>query len=262
MSADCPRWAPPLLAIQFLTRIPVPGVSRLSESEARIGLGRAIAWFPLIGALVGAITAGTLLLAEQLWSRLVAVLIALIVEARLTGAFHEDAVADFCDGVGGGRDPAHARQIMKDSRIGTYGALGLTLSVALRAALIYTLSPVVAVLAIIGSATFGRLLAVIVMATTPVAPVAAGGLAKDVTANIRRRDVAFAVITSSPGLAPFAMSTPIAAVATFAAAALFLIWFRRLVMKKVGGTTGDCIGFSAYVGQLLLLLAAASILNG
>jgi adenosylcobinamide-GDP ribazoletransferase len=281
VSAGCPAWAPPLLAVQFLTRVPVPGVSRLSAEAVRVGLGRAVAWFPLIGAVVGSITAGVMVLSEQIWPRLVAVILALLVEARLTGAFHEDAVADFCDGIGGGRDAAHTQQIMKDSRIGSYGALGLGLAVALRAALMYALDPMLAVQAIIGAATLGRLLTVVVMATTPAASSAgraptdishgagsgandahsvpaSASLANDITARIRTRDVAFAFLLAIPGLLPFAYGAPLRLVCAVLATVIFLIWFRPLLIRRLGGTTGDCLGFAAYVGQLLLLMAATA----
>ncbi len=272
MKTECPAWAPPLLAVQFLTRVPVPAVSQLSEEAVRVGLGRAVAWFPLIGSLVGAVTAGTMLLASELWSPLVAVVLALIVEARLTGAFHEDAVADFCDGVGGGRDPARVREIMKDSRIGSYGVLGLTLALALRAALTYSLiaggaNVIAAAFAIVAASTLGRLLAVIAMVTTPPVPstsVVAGPtsasktLGRDVGAGVRTQDVVVALITSLPGLLPFALGASLAMLAAGATAVVFLIWFRALLMRRVGGATGDCLGFAAYVGQLLLLLAAAA----
>jgi adenosylcobinamide-GDP ribazoletransferase len=258
MKPDCPAWAPPLLAIQFLTRVPVPAVSRLPEGAIKAGLGRAVGWYPLIGALIGTVTATTFLLTQHLWPTIVAVLLALIVEARLTGAFHEDAVADFCDGVGGGKDPAHARQIMKDSRIGTFGALGLVLGVATRAALMFSLNPAIALYAIVAAATLGRLLTVIVMVTTPPAP-AATSLARDVAANIRPRDIALAAITSLPGLLPLALVQPIAFAATAGAAAVFIVWFRALVIRKVGGATGDCVGAAAYAGQLLTLLAATAV---
>jgi adenosylcobinamide-GDP ribazoletransferase len=280
VKTDCPAWAPPLLAVQFLTRVPVPAVSQLSEEAVRVGLGRAVAWFPLIGSLVGAVTAGAMLFAAELWTPLVAVILALIVEARLTGAFHEDAVADFCDGVGGGRDPARVREIMKDSRIGSYGVLGLALALALRAALMYSLiasglSVIAAAFAIVAASTFGRLLAVIAMVTTPPAPstpVDAGSaprdgsgsgpfsktLGRDVAAGVRTQDVIVALITSLPGLLPFALNAPLAMLAAGAAAVVFLIWFRALLMRRVGGVTGDCLGFAAYAGQLLLLMAAAA----
>jgi adenosylcobinamide-GDP ribazoletransferase len=258
MKSDCPAWAPPLLAIQFLTRVPVPAVSRLPEAAIKAGLGRAVGWYPLIGALVGATTATTYVVAQHLWPNIVAVLLALIVEARLTGAFHEDAVADFCDGIGGGKDPAHARQIMKDSRIGTFGAIGLMLGIATRAALMFFLDPTIAAIAIIAAATLGRLLTVIVMATTPTAPTVTS-LAKDVAANIRPRDIALAAITALPGLLPFALARPAALAATALASTLFVIWFRALVIRKVGGATGDCVGAAAYAGQLLMLLAATAV---
>ena len=272
MKTSCPAWAPPLLAIQFLTRVPVPGVARLSDDAVRVGVGRAVAWFPLIGALIGTITAGTMLLAEQVWPRLVAVILALIIEARLTGAFHEDAVADFCDGVGGGRDPAHARQIMKDSRIGSFGALGLTLALAMRAALMYSLDAAHAAVAVIAAATFGRLLAVVAMVITPPVslpthpagtsspstPLGAGELGEDLAAGVRMRDVTLAFVTSLPGLLPLAFGVPFALLYTLIAGLVFVLWFRALLLRRVGGSTGDCLGFAVYAGQLLLLMAATA----
>jgi adenosylcobinamide-GDP ribazoletransferase len=252
---DCPSWAPPLLAIQFLTRVPVPRVAALSREAVLDGLKRAVIWFPLVGSLVGAVTALTILLTEEFWPRLVAVLIAFIVEARLTGAFHEDAVADFCDGVGGGRNPEHAREIMKDSRIGSFGALALMLSLGLRLALTSLLPAETLIVAVIGAATFGRLLAVMVMAS--VAPAAvANTLAKDVGGRVPAGYAALALTLALPGLLPLAWGAPFAVLSAAAAGVLFILWFRRLLTKHVGGSTGDCLGFAAYAGQLIFLLAA------
>lgn len=235
----------------------MPGVARLSGDVVRIALGRAVGWFPLVGALVGVATAGTLLLADQIWPRLVAVLLAFIVEARLTGAFHEDAVADFCDGMGGGRDASHIRQIMKDSRIGSYGALGLGLALALRIALTYSLPPAMTAFAIIAAATFGRFLAAATLFIIPPAPMGEG-LGKDVSTAVRSRDLALAVLTAMPGVLPFAVKSPTALFSTLVAAAIFIVWLRSLLMRKIGGSTGDCLGFAAYVGQLLVLLASTA----
>jgi adenosylcobinamide-GDP ribazoletransferase len=263
----CPAWAPPLLALQFLTRIPVPGLARLSPDVVNVALGRAVGWFPLVGALVGAVTAGTMLGAEQFWPRIVAVLLALAVEARLTGAFHEDAVADFCDGIGGGRDPAHVRQIMKDSRIGSYGALGLVLAVALRAALMLSLpaSPMFVFVAIVAASTFGRLIAVVAMSTIPPAsdnaasagaPGGSPSLAKDITSVLPSSALVVAAVTAAIVLLPFALLAPLALLVAIVATAVFLVWLRALLLRKIGGITGDCLGFGVYVGQLIVLLAA------
>lgn len=252
---DCPPWAPPLLAIQFLTRLPVPGVASLSREAALDGLKRAVIWFPLVGALVGVITALTILTIEQFWPRMVAVLMAFIVEARLTGAFHEDAVADFCDGAGGGKSPEQAREIMKDSRIGTYGALALMLAVGLRLALTCLLPAATLLVAVVAAATFGRLLAVMVMAS--IAPVrAANTLAKVVGGRVSAGYAAVAFALALPGLLPLAWAAPFALLGAAAAGLVFILWFKRLLANRVGGSTGDCLGFAAYAGQLLVLLAA------
>lgn len=253
MPTNCPRWAPPLLALQFLTRVPVPGLAALSADQVATGLGRAVAWFPLVGTLVGLVTATAMAGAASIWPRAVAVALAFIVEALLTGAFHEDAVADFCDGFGGGRDADHVRAIMKDSRIGTYGALGLSLAVALRGTLLVYLDPWVASAAIVASTTFGRLVIVAAMAVIP--PAATGtGLAKDIGSAIGGRDLAFATFLAVPGLAVLAVARPLALLAAIVGAAVFLVWFRRLLLRRIGGSTGDCLGFAAYAGQLILLL--------
>lgn len=235
----------------------MPRVAYLSGEQAKVGLERAVGWFPLVGALVGVTTAATLLLVEHIWPRVVAVILALIVEVRLTGALHEDAVADFCDGLGGGRDEAHARQIMKDSRIGSHGALGLLLALSLRAALMFSLDATRAAVAIIAAATFGRLLVVIAMAV--IAPVPrSDGLATNVGAGIRGRDVGLAGATAIPGLLPYALLAPLTLLSACAVGLVFLIWFRALLLHRVGGSTGDCLGFAAYMGQIILLLAATA----
>lgn len=252
-----PFWAPPLLAVQFLTRIPVPGVNGLSTEVVRIGLGQAVGWFPLVGSLIGGITALIVLVGEGFWPRAIAVIIALIVEARLTGAFHEDAVADFCDAFGGGFTRDDTLRIMKDSRVGSYGALGLMLAVLLRTVSIVALDQAILIATIIAAATFGRLLVVILMATTTPAAVTTG-LAKDIGGQIGVRQWGLAVVLALPSLGLLGWLTPVAALVTLLGGMIFLIWFRALLIARLGGSTGDCLGFAAYAGQLILLLAATA----
>ena len=258
---DCPWWAPPVLAVQFLTRIPVPGTAGLSPDTVKIGLVRAVGWFPLVGAFVGAITAATALVAMQFWPVFVAVVLALAVEARLTGAFHEDAVADFCDAFGGGQTADDVRRIMKDSRIGSYGAVGLGLALALRAglmvAVLQSMPPVEAGLAIVAAASFGRLVVVALMVVVPAAP-AGEGLARDIASGVGWKTLALALLMALPALLPVALEAPVRLLAAFIAGLLFIFWFRRLLLRRIGGCTGDCLGFAAYAGQLLLLLAIAA----
>ncbi|UUL82848.1 adenosylcobinamide-GDP ribazoletransferase [Sphingomonas qomolangmaensis] len=256
-----PGWAPPLLAVQFLTRIPVPMTARLSREQVVDGLARAVGWFPAVGTLVGCVTAAVAVSASAVWPVPVAVVLSLIVEALLTGAFHEDAVADFCDAFGGGLTSEDVRRIMKDSRIGSYGAVGLVLAIALRAgtmiALVQALPPVEAFVAIVAAATLGRLLVVATMAAIDPAP-AGTGLAKDIGAITDMRRLGFAALVALPGLVWFAAIDPAALLFAFLAACAFLWWFRRLLLRRIGGSTGDCLGFAAYAGQLIALLAASA----
>ncbi len=257
MPTDCPWWAPPLLAVQFLTRIPVPGTDRLAPHVVQVGLARAVGWFPLVGALIGGVTAIVFVSARLIWPVWVAVLLALAVEAWVTGAFHEDAVADFCDAFGGVRSADDIRQILKDSRIGSYGAVGLGLALALRATLTVALPPTLAATAIIAAATFGRFVIVVAMATIPVAP-ARDGLAKDIGAHVGAQTVAVALLTTLPGLAMLAWTGAARLLIASAVALAFLWWLRAMLIRRIGGSTGDCLGFAGYIGQLLLLLAASA----
>jgi adenosylcobinamide-GDP ribazoletransferase len=253
-----PRLAAPLAAIRFLTRIPVPTTTTSSEQSSR-DLRAAVPWFPLVGALIGAITAAVLYAATQVWSPPVAVLLALSVEALLTGAFHEDAVADYCDAFGGGWTRDDILRILKDSRHGTYGVLGLTLAVALRAALLLSLaaSPQIQLLALIASATWGRFVIVLLMALVP--PISdRDSLAKDVAQQMSLRDLVGASLAALPGLAPWLLLDPLGALLTLLLTAAFLLWYRPHLLRTIQGVTGDCLGMACYAGQLILLLGAAA----
>jgi adenosylcobinamide-GDP ribazoletransferase len=247
-------WIPPLLAVQFLTRIHVQGLDGITAETAKAGLAKSVIWFPVVGGLVGVITAATLIAADHVWPRIIAVILALIAEARLTGAFHEDAVADFCDGFGGGTTPERIHEIMKDSRIGSYGALGMGLAVALRAALLIALPDALILPTLIASASFGRMLAVSLMVIVP--PIQATGLAKDVGARTSIGQWFAAVLLTLPFLMPLAMMMPFPVLGALAASLIFALWFRCFLLQHLGGVTGDCLGFGVYSGQILILLAA------
>ena len=249
-------WIPPLLAVQFLTRLPVPGLAGISAETAKAGLTRSVVWFPVVGALVGAVTAAVILFAGQFWPRAIAVILALIVEARLTGAFHEDAVADFCDGFGGGMTPQRIHEIMKDSRIGSYGTLGMGLAVALRAVMLVALPDGLILPALIASAAFGRYLAVCLMAIVPPF-VQTAGLAKDIGAQVGVGQWLAATLLTLPFTVPLGQMIALQMLSALAASLIFVFWFRRFLLQHLGGVTGDCLGFGVYVGQILILLTAS-----
>ncbi|MEO6717563.1 MAG: adenosylcobinamide-GDP ribazoletransferase [Novosphingobium sp.] len=247
---------PLLLAVQFLTRVPVAALlPDLTPEQARAGLVRAVGWFPLVGGMIGGVTALVLMWGEAIWPRAIAVILALIVEARLTGAFHEDAVADFCDGFGGGNSPERIREIMKDSRIGSYGALGLMLAVGLRTGLLILLPGALLAPALVASAAFGRWIAVVAMGSIP--PLDLGsGVAKDVGQRAGWSSVLLGSLAALPFCLPLGLILPLALAAAVGASLIFLLWFRGFLLRQLGGVTGDCLGFAVYAGQLIVLLAA------
>ena len=109
------------IAVQFLTRLPVPRSLNSSETD----IGKAAAFFPLVGLIVGGAAAVVFVATQKILPPQAAVLCAIIVAAFLTNGFHEDGLADSFDGFGGGWTKDRVLEIMRDSRIGTYGAVAL-----------------------------------------------------------------------------------------------------------------------------------------
>ncbi|WP_317984303.1 adenosylcobinamide-GDP ribazoletransferase [Candidatus Dactylopiibacterium carminicum] len=124
-----------LIAIGYFTRLPIP--ARVGWSAAE--LNRSARYFPLVGLLVGCACTAALWAAAQMFPPLVAVLLSMIFGLLLTGAFHEDGLADSADGFGGGWKKARVLSIMKDSRIGSYGAIALICAQLLKAGTLVSL---------------------------------------------------------------------------------------------------------------------------
>jgi adenosylcobinamide-GDP ribazoletransferase len=117
-----------VVAIQFLTRLPMPALRGFRPEW----LSASARYFPLVGVLVGAASLAVWWLASLVLPNAVAVGLMLAASLLLTGAFHEDGFADACDGFGGGTTPARVLEIMKDSRIGAYGAIGIAVMLGLK----------------------------------------------------------------------------------------------------------------------------------
>ncbi|MEI6162580.1 MAG: adenosylcobinamide-GDP ribazoletransferase, partial [Roseococcus sp.] len=180
------QWAIFLLAVQFLTRLPVPASAGFTPER----LTAAARYYPLVGALVGGLVALVYWLALLAWPPGVAVLLSIAAGLALTGAFHEDGLADMFDGVGGGLTRKRALEIMKDSRIGTYGAAALILALALKAATLAALPAEVVILALVAGHGLSRFSAVLVIATS--AYVRDHGTAKPVAEGVSRESLLIA----------------------------------------------------------------------
>jgi len=152
-------------AVQLLTRLPVPPQADFMSDR----INRSARYFPLVGQLVGVISAAILLLAAQLWSGWLPSILAVLAAVFITGALHEDGLADTADGLGGGRDAAHRLAIMKDSRTGTFGVLSLVFCTAIKLASLAAMAPWAAAAALVAGHGAARAATVVVMNRLPYA---------------------------------------------------------------------------------------------
>jgi adenosylcobinamide-GDP ribazoletransferase len=237
------------VALQFLTRVPV----RLTHWDAR-WLTDCVRYFPLVGACVGAASGAVLWGAAQLWSPGIAALLALGAGALITGAFHEDGLADSFDALGGAVSRERALEIMKDSRIGSYGALALLLVTGLRWAALTALAahnPAWAAFALVAVHALARCASVAVMVALPYAGDAEHAKAKPLAQQVPKQQLLCAFAWCLPLLAfsPWPL-LPVAA----AVALLMALWLRR----RLGGYTGDTLGATEQLAEAALLLALAA----
>ncbi|MEM6795469.1 MAG: adenosylcobinamide-GDP ribazoletransferase [Acidobacteriota bacterium] len=241
------------IAVQFLTRLQVPGHRDVEGRE----MPRATTFFPLVGLLIGLSTALAIEALSLLWPALLAVLLALALEALLTGGLHEDAVADFFDAFGGGWTREDILRILKDSRLGSYGALALFLAVLLRAGSLLELSGAELLAASALAGGLGRFMTVLFMAALPPAQ-DRPGLASDVGQEIGGRHVVAAGLWLTPALAAMAWLQPAHLALAAVLVALAAGWVYRTLRRRLGGSTGDALGCVCYLTQVAVLLAAAA----
>lgn len=237
-----------LCAVQFLTRVPVPHLVGFAPHW----IGASARWFPLVGQLVGALAGAVLLAASEVWGGgLLPALLGVGVGIALTGAFHEDGLADTADGLGGGQDAAARLAIMKDSRVGTYGLLALGFAVALRVAALAVLPPWDAAVALVGAHGVGRAIAVVAMRVTPYVRDPLEAKVKPVPQGVSRGAVVLAVASVAWTLAVLPSLAPVLAVL----AAAWLLW---LSARLIGGHTGDVLGGAEQAAETAFLLGCAA----
>lgn len=246
-------------SIGFLGRYPVP--ARFFGSEP-VPLATLAASFPLAGLLVTAPAAALLwiLLSAGVDPMLTAA-IALTVQILSTGALHEDGLADAADGLFGGRDRERALEIMKDSRVGTYGMLATMLSLLLRVLALSglfhaTLSPLTVTAALLATAALSRALMAWHWQALPAAR--AGGIAAGAGSPSREHVRLGLVIGSAIALVLLVPILSLIPTVTVLAAAALAAWaFTRLVRAKIDGHTGDTIGATQQIAEIVMLACLA-----
>jgi adenosylcobinamide-GDP ribazoletransferase len=244
------------IALQFFTRVPVPRWVGFEPAW----LHHASRYLPAVGALVGAVAAAVYALAAWVWPQPVAVLLSTAAGIYLTGAFHEDGFADACDGLGGGMTRERALEIMKDSRIGSYGAVGIGLLLALKCVALASLPNYATAAALLVAHPLSRLAAISLVLRLDYAKVE--GKAKPLATHMSNLEYAIAAFTA---LLPAAVLGFIGLVAWPAmlaggvAMALATVWLARLFMRRIGGYTGDCLGAVQQVTEVAFYLAVLAV---
>jgi adenosylcobinamide-GDP ribazoletransferase len=238
-----------LCAAQFLTRLPTPAL-RAFEPD---WISRSARYFPLIGLLVGSICAAVFWGSSQLWQGWLPALLAIAVGVLVTGAFHEDGLADTADGLGGGTTRERRLEIMKDSRIGTYGALALGLTLALKAAALATLSPLAGACALIASHAAARGASVLAMRSLAYVGALEAAKWKPAPAHLTLGEVICALIIAG---APLALA-PGWAVGLGVGAVLALVT-ALTARRLLGGYTGDVLGAIEQIFELGFMLGVAA----
>ena len=237
--------------IGFYTRLPAGLLSPTSADFA------AAQWAaPVAGLLVGLVGGGALLIASWIGlPPLVTALIAVAATMLVTGALHEDGLADTADGLGGGATPERKLEIMRDSRIGTYGVAALLFSVLLRIAALAALTPAAGFAALIAAHAAGRALMPYLLATSP--PARADGL----SANIGTVSERTALTALAIGAASLLLLGFLPALAAASMSGLWLLAVRAAAQRQISGHTGDICGALEQGGEILVLLAAAAALG-
>lgn len=258
------EWRLLLVAIQFLTRIPMPSFDHYDPQW----LHQSSRHFPAVGLLVGMLCALVFWLASLLFSPLVAAVASTVFGIKLTGAFHEDGLADTCDGLGGGLTRERTLEIMKDSRLGTYGTLGLLSALLLKITLLTTMPVLVAIAALIIAHSASRLLCVSLIALLPYGGELEHAKAKPMAQQLTVQQALFAsgwvilAIILIILILPNAVQQ-ISIWQVLLAVILALIatdYMRRLLRRRLGGYTGDGLGATQQLSEVAIYAGLAAMI--
>lgn len=245
-----------LTAVQFLTRVPVPALKDFQPDWT----ARSARYFPLVGALVGLASGAVLLAASHVWTGMLPALLATAAGIAITGAFHEDGLADTADGLGGGQTVERRLEIMKDSRLGTFGVLALGIALALKVTALGQTPGWSAVLALVAAHAGGRGAAVLVMCLLPYAGDRAATKVKPTADGVTTTEVALGLLFGVLALLPVAMAAPLATAGALVAGAVCAVVMAWLARRLIGGWVGDTLGATEQVLEIGFLVVFAGLI--
>ena len=246
-------------ALMFYTRIPCPK----NIDHHPDYLNKASRYFPLIGWIVGGISFAVFYLSTFIFSTEIAVVLSMITSILVTGAFHEDGFADVCDGFGGGWTKEKILLIMKDSAIGAYGAIGLVLLFLLKFQSLVQLveatnSILIILLLIVSAHAVSRLAAISIVFTHEYSREDASSKSKPIAKNFTWKEVFGAFFFGSLPLlilSFFYWQMLFVVIPVF----LFRFFLARYFQKWIDGYTGDCLGATQQVCEVVFYLSAIGL---
>ncbi|MCG9682456.1 adenosylcobinamide-GDP ribazoletransferase [Vibrio sp. Isolate23] len=242
------------LALGFFSRLPIPQATPYSEKR----MNQAGRYFALVGLCLGALCAMVYWLAESVWGVNVAVVVVMVFSLLLTGAFHEDGLTDMADGIGGGMTLERRLTIMKDSRIGTYGASALVMALLGKYVLLTELAPkteLIVVLLI--SYTLSRAIAASLIYNMPYVSDPEVSKSKPLANQQSKSELVILAVTA---LLPMLWLDYTLVVLLITAALMFRVLFKHWLMKRIGGFTGDCLGAAQQLMEIVIYLVILGFL--
>ena len=263
-----------LLAIQFFTRIPVTGRLAAWVGYSPAMLRASAAHFPGVGVLVGGLVAGLSMLLMAALSKegqypsqlvMVAAVLGTVFSVMLTGAFHEDGLADVADGLGGSQNRERALEIMKDSRVGAFGAIAITLILLTKVsllALIGAVNPLAMCVSIFAAHVVSRTWPLLLIRLLPHVGDIGNSKSKPLADQISLKSLTIAflwLILSIAGV--FIAYDAIYLIASIVVSLVALLYMWRLFSKRLQGFTGDCLGATQQVCELAFYLGTALALS-
>lgn len=247
--------------LRFYTCLPLAASAREADPHAMPDFSRAARLVPVAGALIGLLAALALALATNLGlAPLPAATIAIGFLVLITGAIHEDGLSDLCDGFGGGSTPERKLEIMRDSRLGTYGAAALVLSLLLRIGALAGLVAVdlrLAAAILVAAGAVSRVAGLLPLVVLPPARTLGAGFAARApgAAALRIAAVVALICACLPLLAGASLPRVMAACILAAVAAYGIT---ALARRQIGGQTGDVAGAAQQAAEIAILLVFAA----
>ncbi|WP_238882207.1 adenosylcobinamide-GDP ribazoletransferase [Clostridium sp. YIM B02551] len=235
-----------ILILQFMTRIPI----NINLKVERENFQKGVAFFPLVGLIVGVLEAAIFYIGSRVFPFNISIFITVISHVVITGAIHIDGLGDTIDGIFSGRSKEKILEIMKDSRVGTFGALGIIFLIVGKISTLSSINPIEVYKGIILAPIISRTLITLLMYKRKYAR-EKEGMGDLFIGVLEKKNFVIALLT---GITLISIIGRKKGVILLIICFFFTILFRNYIEKRIGGVTGDILGASVELNELLVFL--------